>query len=195
MELYYSPHYTTVYGRARDMPMAMEYIFDFRSNLSYDLIIPTVSPSRPKFDVWYIDDARMIMEQLRQVPVGSGLRGIKVKGDIPVPREAYLGGLLCGPDVLVEHIVSTFNMFADDDAKDPHDPDDPDDIPFIHVPPNLIPGITRLLVPIVTECVDLMLATPAPGRINVRPLFAKFREGYLGLSREEDGSGAAGPEA
>jgi hypothetical protein len=51
MDLCYSPHYTTVYGRARDMSMAMEYIFDFRSNLAYDLIIPTVSPSRAKFDV------------------------------------------------------------------------------------------------------------------------------------------------
>jgi hypothetical protein len=78
-------------------------------------------------------------------------------------------------------------MGADDDAEAPHDPDDPDDIPFIHVPEKLIPGITDLLAPIVTECVDLMLSTPAPGRINVRPLFAKFREGYLKLAGGESG--------
>jgi hypothetical protein len=185
MDLCYFPHYTTTYGRARDMPMVMEYIFDFRDSLAWNLIVPTVSPSRPKFDVWYIEDARMNLEQLRQVPVGSGLRGIKIKGDIPVPREAYLRGLICGPDALVQYIVSAFNKNADNNAAAPHDPDDPDDIPFIRVPPDLIPGLTRLLVQIVTDCVDLMLATPAPGRINVRPLFKKFREGYLRLSGGE----------
>jgi hypothetical protein len=137
----------------------------------------------------------MTLEQLRQVPVGSGLRGIKVKGNEPVPREAYLRGLLCGPEPLIQYTVHTFNSHADDDAKAPHDPDGPDDIPFIRVPTDLIPGITRLLVQIVTDCVDLMLATPTPGRINVRHLFAKFREGYLRLSGGEDGSGATAPEA
>jgi hypothetical protein len=159
------------YGRAREKRLAVDYLTNFQFILVLDIIV-LMTGARVRFEeAFWFREANGILTQIRQVPVGSRCKGIKVKGNEPLTFEEYYFWVLGGLNLLVESAISDINAGDLGDGG-------PD-----RVPRGLMWGITGLVGSIIREGLALVMDTPAPARLDIRPLIVRHRSGYRRLVR------------
>jgi hypothetical protein len=162
------------YGRAREKRLAVDYLTNFSLMLALDLMVLVIRPRDPSYEAFWFRDANGILTQMRQVPVGSRYKGIKVKGDEPLTWADYCCWVLGSLNLEVESNLWDINAGAIGEIG-------PD-----RVPKGLMWGITRIIGSFMRECISLIMQTPAPARIDIRPLVEGYRAEYRWLVRRRE---------